>query len=144
MFFNNLTKICEERNIKLTPLLTELKLSKGNISKWRNGTLPTGEILIKLSKRLNCSIDFLLFGADSSSNQSITNRVSGSISGDNIIGSSYNSLVIGNSQEHKLSDEVIEIIKIYESLDVRAKNEMFGIVLKFEKEMKEKESSRKK
>lgn len=60
MFFDNLTKICEEQNIKLTPLLMKLNLSTGNINKWRNGTLPNGEILIKLADSLGCSTDYLL------------------------------------------------------------------------------------
>lgn len=60
MFFNILQSECTKKGIKLTPLLTELELSKGNISKWKNGTLPNGEILIKIADYLGCSVDYLL------------------------------------------------------------------------------------
>lgn len=60
MFFDNLTKICNEQDIKITPLLKELDISTGSISRWKNGVIPNGETLIKLSKRLNCSVDYLL------------------------------------------------------------------------------------
>lgn len=64
MFFDNLQYQCKEQNIKLTPLLIELNLSTGNIGKWKKGTLPNGEILIKLSDRLGCSVDYLLGRTD--------------------------------------------------------------------------------
>lgn len=64
MFFDILQSECIKRGIKVTPLLTELNLSKGNLSKWKNGTLPNGEILIKIADYLNCSVDYLLGRTD--------------------------------------------------------------------------------
>ena len=64
MFFSILQSRCSEKGIKITPLLAELGLSKGNISKWKSGTLPNGEILIKLANRLDCSVDYLLGRTD--------------------------------------------------------------------------------
>lgn len=95
MFFDNLTKICEEQNIKLTPLLTKLNLSKGNINKWRNGSSPTGEVLIKLADSLGCSIDYLL---DRTEN-------------------------IQENQTTKIESNQIELIENYEKLNEKGKEE---------------------
>ena len=64
MFFDILQNRCTEKGIKVTPLLLNLGLSKGNISKWKNGTLPNGEILIKIADYLDCSVDYLLGRTD--------------------------------------------------------------------------------
>ena len=64
MFFNQLEKRCKQCQIKLTPLVLSIGISKGNISKWRNGTIPTGDILIKLADALDCSVDYLLGRTD--------------------------------------------------------------------------------
>lgn len=60
MFFDMLQNECCKKGIKVTPLLVDLNLSTGNISKWKKGALPNGEILIKLADYLDCSIDYLL------------------------------------------------------------------------------------
>jgi len=74
MFFDNLQYLCKEHNIKLTPLLIELNLSTGNINKWKKGTLPNGEILIKLSDRLDCSVDYLLGRTDVPDNPNLKSQ----------------------------------------------------------------------
>ena len=60
MFFSRLQLCCSEQGIKLSPLLDELGISRGSIGRWRSGTLPNGETLLKLASRLNCSVDYLL------------------------------------------------------------------------------------
>lgn len=60
MFFSNLKFMCNQNNIKLTQLLCQLEISKSAISRWRRGTLPNGEILIKIGDFFNCSVDYLL------------------------------------------------------------------------------------
>lgn len=45
-------------------MVLSIGISKGNISKWRNGTIPTGDILIKLADALDCSVDYLLGRTD--------------------------------------------------------------------------------
>lgn len=64
MFFNILEELCKREGIKLTPLLRELNISKGAISRWRAGTLPNGDTLVKIADYFNCSVDYLLGRAD--------------------------------------------------------------------------------
>lgn len=60
MFFARFEERCKQKNVKPTPLITAIGLSKGNLSKWRNGTVPTGDILAKIADSLDCSVDYLL------------------------------------------------------------------------------------
>ena len=43
-------------------MLKDLDLSTGNTGAWKQGKLPSGEILIKLAHYLDTSVDFLLEG----------------------------------------------------------------------------------
>ena len=74
MFFDNLKSLCKINNIKITPLLEKLNISKGAIARWRNGVLPNGETLIKIANYFNCSIDYLL-GRTGNPNFSEENKI---------------------------------------------------------------------
>lgn len=64
MFYDRLEAMCKIRNIKITPFIVELGLSKGNIGKWRSGVIPNGEVLTKIANALDCSVDYLLGRTD--------------------------------------------------------------------------------
>ena len=72
MFYDNLKAICDERGIKITPLVAECGGAKGSISNWKKGAMPNSEIVMKLSVRLNVPTDRLLFGSETK-NASISN-----------------------------------------------------------------------
>ena len=61
MFYEKLLKLCEANNISLTFLLTEqLKMSSGNITKWKNGNVPKSDTINKIATYFNVSTDYLL------------------------------------------------------------------------------------
>lgn len=64
MFYDNLSKACEMRGTQITPLLIELKISTGNIGKWKKGGDISSKNLIKIADKLNVSVDYLLYGKD--------------------------------------------------------------------------------
>ena len=72
MFYDNLKAICDEKGIKITPLVAECGGAKGSISNWKKGAMPNSEIVMKLSVRLNVPTDRLLFGSETK-NASISN-----------------------------------------------------------------------
>lgn len=61
-FYNRLKRICKERNVAISKMLTDLGISTGNTGSWGRGVLPNGENLISISEYLNISIDYLLLG----------------------------------------------------------------------------------
>ena len=64
MFYDNLKYICDEKGMKITPIVAECGGAKGSISNWKNGASPNSDIVAKLAVRLNVSTDTLIFGKE--------------------------------------------------------------------------------
>lgn len=61
-FYKNLCEICKLRNISPSALLTKLGKSKSYVTQWKNGVMPSGEIIVLIANELNVSTDYLLLG----------------------------------------------------------------------------------
>lgn len=68
MFYENLQAICDEKGVKITPIVEECGGKKGSIGGWKNGSWPNSKLVIDLSVRLNVSTDLLLFGPPANKN----------------------------------------------------------------------------
>lgn len=64
MFYENIKIMCKQNKISITKLCSEIGLSSGVLSKWKSGSIPNGETLIKIADYLNCSVDYLLGRTD--------------------------------------------------------------------------------
>ena len=60
MFFERVKSLCEENGVKISNLLSELNMSPGNLTRWKNGTMPDGNTLVKLAQYFHVSTDYLL------------------------------------------------------------------------------------
>ncbi len=60
MFHEKLNNLCAEKSITITALLKELKLSTSLGTQWKNGSMPSAEVLSMFSDYFNVSIDYLL------------------------------------------------------------------------------------
>lgn len=60
MFWERLIIMCDKHNCKPNTIAKAIGLSTAVATKWKNGTLPNGESLIKIADYLDCSIDYLL------------------------------------------------------------------------------------
>lgn len=60
MFYENLEKILKEKNLTLNKLAKGTGIAQSPTSRWKNGTIPNGETIIKICKYLNISADYLL------------------------------------------------------------------------------------
>lgn len=60
-FFEILSKLMNDNNIKAKQLSETLKIGKNQIKYWKDkGNIPNGETLILLANYFDCSIDYLL------------------------------------------------------------------------------------
>jgi transcriptional regulator with XRE-family HTH domain len=64
MDFDRFKTRCKEKGYSPTSLAEKIGIRRSNVTNWKNGGNPSVEILIQLSKSLECSIDYLL-GLDS-------------------------------------------------------------------------------
>ena len=60
MFWEIFYKLCTDKNTRPLSVVKELKIATGIITRWKNGSIPNGETLIKLAEYFNCSVDYLL------------------------------------------------------------------------------------
>lgn len=61
-FYERLRAICKEKGTTVTNMLTKLGIATGSTGNWKRGSLPNGDVLIKIADYLNTSVDYILFG----------------------------------------------------------------------------------
>lgn len=59
MFWNNLINICNKNNTTPTAVTTELGISIGSITKWKNGSVPRDTTLKKIADYFGVSVSAL-------------------------------------------------------------------------------------
>lgn len=60
MFWERLYELCLQNNCRPNTIAKNIGLSTATATKWKNGAIPNGEVLIKIADYLNCSTDYLL------------------------------------------------------------------------------------
>lgn len=61
-FYERLRAICKEKGTTVTNMLTKLGIATGSTGNWKRGSLPNGDILMKIADYLDTSIDYILLG----------------------------------------------------------------------------------
>lgn len=61
MFWTRFQEICDARGVKPHAVLKELDISSGSASHWKEGTIPSGEILRKIADYFDLTIEYLLY-----------------------------------------------------------------------------------
>ncbi len=60
MFWERFYDLCLERGTKPLPVVKELSIATGSITKWKNGTVPNGTTLQKIADYFGVSVGYLL------------------------------------------------------------------------------------
>lgn len=68
MFYENLDKICRQKNTTPTAVVKTLGLSTSKVTAWKKGSIPKQEIMLLLARQLDTSID--AFFSDAAQNRS--------------------------------------------------------------------------
>ncbi len=64
-FFENLEELCKKHNITPTAfVLNILKMGSSNVTRWKNGTLPNSDIILKIADYFKVSTDYVLKGEE--------------------------------------------------------------------------------
>lgn len=108
MFYERLESMCSRKGITVSSLVKALGLSTSKVTAWKNGSVPKGEILVKIADYLDVTVDYILGRTDTTTEINSHNTISGN---NNIIGN-------GNSTGEKLSEQEIELLSIFHKLDV--------------------------
>jgi transcriptional regulator with XRE-family HTH domain len=117
-----------------------LGISERNISAWKaRGSEPPSNLIPAIAAFFDVSMEWMLTGEEQ---QKGTLVVSGCASGNAIVqGINRGSVVVRNGRERPLSDEAAELLRIYESLDMRRRLKLLDTALNLEDEILKGENS---
>lgn len=66
MFWERFYGLCIKRGTKPNPVAKGIGLSSGVLTKWKSGTIPNGDMLIKIAEYFGVTTDYLLGKNDDS------------------------------------------------------------------------------
>lgn len=122
-FYEQFIKLCETNNVKPTPLLSELGISKNSWQNWRDGSAVKSDTLELLANHFNVSVDYLLGRTTEQAQQIITNN--GGEIGKAVQAQTYNS----SSELNGLQREMIEAMEqLPKSKQLEALQEVYKIL----------------
>lgn len=61
-FYEQLEKLCKMHDVKPSNIVQQLGMSKGSMSNWKKGGIPSGEAVVRFAKHFDVSTDYLLLG----------------------------------------------------------------------------------
>ena len=115
MFWNIFYVLCEQRKTKPLSVVKELNIASGSITKWKNGSMPKLDALLKIANYFDVSLDYLV-GRDN--NIAKNNINTGDITNNNgIIGNNNAHISINHSRQDITEQEQI-LLEIFKSLNV--------------------------
>lgn len=65
MLYDNFRNVCKRKGTTLTAVLTNTGCSSGSTGRWKNGSSPTLDIVIKIADYLGVTLDELVYDRES-------------------------------------------------------------------------------
>lgn len=119
MFFDQLVKLCEDKNTTPTKFVTEiLHLSSSKVTAWKNGSIPKYEILNSIANYFGVSVGALFDGKENCQNTTPEIKTIQSI-----------------------NDTSKELLEVFESLPMRERVKLLNVVYDFEEQYRTSGSS---
>jgi len=129
MFFDQVQKLCAERGISVTKLAEELDLSTSTTNGWRNGAVPRPATLKKVADYFGVTTEYLLTGEG-------PKTIATNIQNSNVIQNVHAPVMIKNGVERELSEQEIELLRIFKQLNVKKRVQLLSYAYKLEDESK--------
>lgn len=64
MFYEQLKKACKNKNTSVTAVLKKIGIGTANGTYWKNGSVPSSDIVVQLAEFLDITTDYLLTGKE--------------------------------------------------------------------------------
>lgn len=125
-FWETYQKLCLDSGKRPNPVGKELGISTGSIAQWKNGSVPSGETLVKIADYFHVSVDYLLGRTENTSNIIHT----GNITGDNNITGNSGDVTIG-AKMSGAEETAREINTILSVLTPRQRTELMMMIYQF-------------
>ena len=107
--------LLSERRVSQKQFASSVGINPRNVSSWQTrGTAPPANVICKIAEFFGVSVEWLLSGEEHPHSSYVNN---GSVSGN--LGPHTGTIIVRNGGERVLSEECSELVRVYESLDVR-------------------------
>jgi len=116
MFIDQVEKLCRKKGISITKLTNEVGLGKATASGWRKGSTPHPTTIKKIADYFNVAPDYF-------ENAEVQENVMTGVvhTNNGIIGNTHGPVTIKNGTERTLTEQEVELLHIFNSLDIRKK-----------------------
>ena len=133
-FGERLKRLRKERDVTQATLAEYLGVVSSAVGKYETieNSYPSVEALIKISEFFNVSIDYLLLGTSFYTESKGDNNVNGLLTNSSVIQASRGGVVYSSDSNKFLSPEIVELLRIYESLDGRSRLNLLNYAVELE------------
>ena len=133
-FGERLKRLRKERDVTQATLAEYLGVVSSAVGKYEtiDNSYPSVEALIKISEFFNVSIDYLLLGTSFYTESKGGNNVNGLLTNSSVIQASRGGVVYSGDPNKFLSPEIVELLRIYESLDGRSRLNLLNYAVELE------------
>lgn len=132
MFADNVRKLLKEQGRIQNDLAEFVGVKPNTVSDWLNkGSSPKLEHLCRISEFLGVSLDFLVMGKE------FVQNTANNINNSSIVqGNHARTLIVANgkAEPRELSDQEVELLRIYNSLDVKKQTNLLTHAFELEDE----------
>lgn len=111
-FYAKVIAKCKEKGVSRSRMADDIGISRSTPKDWENGkATPRFDTIKKLSDYFGVPVTYFTESSTSVENQTITDN-------HGIIGSTHAPVTIINGSEHRLSEQAVELLSIFEQLSV--------------------------
>lgn len=137
-FGTRLKRLRRENDVTQAALAEYIGVVASAVGKYEtvDNAYPSVEALIKIAEFFHVSIDFLLLGTTPDAKQLGDNNVIGSLSNSSVIQASRGGMVYNGDGSKALSPEVLELLRVYETLDGRGRLRLLNFAVELEERSK--------
>ena len=126
-FWERFYSLCAANGTKPNAIAKELGFSTATCTQWKAGSIPSGERLVLLADRFQCSVDYLLGRTNAPENFFQSNSFCNIVGGDN---GSNSPLTVSNTEQPE-SEIQKEISSVLSGLTFRERTELMTMIYKF-------------
>ena len=129
--------LSKKRGIKTGVMLAECGLNKNQLATMKGGAYPDLKSIKLLAEYLGVSVPYLLTGAEELSASNVAVGIADSAF---VQGANHGTVIVRNGQDQSLSDEASELLRVFESLDVKKRHRLLDLAFTLEDETLQKET----
>jgi transcriptional regulator with XRE-family HTH domain len=123
VFYDKLKLLCAQHKTSPSALAVKLGLGRSNVTRWKNGLIPSGKTLLKFAEYFDVSVDYFLRNDSGHTAHNIHNSA---------VAQGQHAKAINGGANAQQTEDLAELSRIFMSLDVRARHKLMQTAFELE------------